>query len=82
MNDNESCYNCGDNCGENTNIYKCSYMKQKYECSKCGHSEMEHDHFVCENCGDLCDNCQEWFCSASNRKHNMHVCDECALYNG
>ena len=75
------CYDCGKNDNE-TEIVKCSYFEQKYKCSECGHSEMMHDHYVCYDCGELCGNCQEWFCCAKNRKCGMEVCDDCALYNG
>ena len=54
-------------CGFET-CYECSYKT--------------HDHFLCENCGDKCDNCKEWFCSARNRRYNMEVCDDCMMWNG
>jgi len=48
-------------------LYKCNY---------------KHDELICDNCADKCENCNEYFCYASNRKCGMNVCDQCMMYNG
>jgi len=59
---------------------QCGYMCIIEELYQCNYDK--HDELICDSCVSKCDNCDEYFCHASNRKCGMYVCDECMMYNG
>ena len=67
---------------EEESLTQCGYYYSGSPCEKCGHCKTEHDHYLCDDCSQICDACNEIFCSAYNRKLGMSVCDNCYAYQG
>ena len=61
---------------------KCNYVyddSNVYQCkdSVCNENEESKEHYVCEQCSDVCEECNRHVCFGGHMKFGMQTCAEC-----
>jgi len=59
---------------------KCNYIYEDdnvYECKDSVCNETEDKHYICEQCADVCEECNKHVCFGGHMKYGMQTCGEC-----